>query len=191
MQQQRQELEEQLRIQHQRNEQLRSISEEYNNQIRELRQTIESQRKSLEDYETQSKQLQEALESLEKHIGSGYFNPRYTKVLHLKQGPPKLNTDIDWRVRNKRAKCREQDSLSFHVVTQPLSSSSSAIDEQSASSAWNALSLPAEKWKEKALDAEKRAQRTRQVAKAKINEFRETCYHLFGWKINVVGAQYR
>jgi len=44
---------------------------------------------------------------------------------------------------------------------------------------------------EKALrEMEKRAQRTREVAKMKIDELRMVCYMLFGWKITVNGANY-
>lgn len=39
-------------------------------------------------------------------------------------------------------------------------------------------------------DADKRAQRTREVAKMKIEEFRLACYNLFGYKMQVSGAKY-
>ncbi|GJQ15457.1 hypothetical protein GpartN1_g7248.t1 [Galdieria partita] len=189
LQQQKEELEEQLKMLTQEYEQSLSTVEEYKNRIQELQQVVNVQKGQLEsheEYETQIKVLQEAVQALEKHIGSGFFNPRYTKVVHLKGGPPKVVSNRYLREPSKHGTWIEQEnSESTREQTSPT-------DEQSSSCAtWNALSLPADKWKEKALDAEKRAQRTRQVAKTKINEFRETCYHLFGWKIHVVGAQYR
>ncbi|GJD05541.1 hypothetical protein Gasu2_00070 [Galdieria sulphuraria] len=191
LQQQKEELEQQLNMLTQKYEQLLSTVEEYKNKIDNLQQVVDAQKRqqeSREDYETQIKLLQEAVQSLEKHIGSGYFNPTYTKVVHLKGGPPMVINERYLGESNKHPRwMQQQDSDSFISTKEQIS----PRDEQSSCTTWNALSLPAEKWREKAFDAEKRAQRTRQVAKAKINEFRETCYHLFGWKINVVGAQYR
>lgn len=207
LQQQRKELEEQVQVLNQTNQQLISTVKEYKTRIYELEQTADAQKQQIESLEACKRQMQEEIESLEKHIGSGYFNPRYTKVLHLKGGPP-LNKNYFYHMNRNTNSEGEHKKRARWIQEQPqvVFDPSSPMEEQAATSpqgespapststpsaSWNVLSLPAEKWKEKALDAEKRAQRTRQVAKAKINEFRETCYHLFGWKIHVVGAQYR
>ncbi|KAK4528877.1 hypothetical protein GAYE_SCF66G6825 [Galdieria yellowstonensis] len=208
LQQQRKELEEQVQVLNQTNQQLASTVKEYKTRIYELEQTADAQKQQIESLEACKIQMQEEIESLEKHIGSGYFNPRYTKVLHLKGGPPlsknyfyhvNRNTNSEGEHKKRARWIQEQPQVVFdpsspmeeQAATSPQDESPAPSTSNPSSASWNVLSLPAEKWKEKALDAEKRAQRTRQVAKAKINEFRETCYHLFGWKIHVVGAQYR
>eukprot|EP00871_Galdieria_phlegrea_P005060 jgi/Galph1/5555/GphlegSOOS_G4188.1 len=184
----RDKLSEELEAKSKENEELHSLLENDRKKIQDLKQSIVSLQQKIEKHahdEKQIRALEETVERLERYVSSGYFNPRYTKVLHLKDGPTLPKTcSVEKKRRYPSTESKQEDT---HLVNSEESSWSTGKNQALSVP----LSLSAEKWKEKALDAEKRAQRTREVAKTKINEFRETCYHLFGWKIHVVGTQYR
>ncbi|KAJ8901099.1 hypothetical protein NDN08_004959 [Rhodosorus marinus] len=106
-----------------------------------------------------------------------------SKILHLKDNPSILSKPEEPTSERKRPRL-EQDN------TDGSSDAGAQLKKRIADLEAEATRLSKEEVAKAVTEAEKRALRTREVARMKIEEFRLACYNLFGYKMQVSGAKY-
>mmetsp|Transcript_9658 Transcript_9658/g.29320 ORF Transcript_9658/g.29320 Transcript_9658/m.29320 type:complete len:697 (-) Transcript_9658:1043-3133(-) len=133
--------------------------------------------------------LEETVRTLEVKIAKLQESQRDdgVKILHLKQGPLEADKAEEGKeseeVGRKRPRQQEKGKQEQGADVSALRNRVAELEEALKASQREDLVKAA-------ADAEKRAQRTREVAKVKIEEFRLACYNLFGYKMQVNGAKY-
>uniref|UniRef100_A0A7S1XEL5 Mitotic spindle assembly checkpoint protein MAD1 n=1 Tax=Compsopogon caeruleus TaxID=31354 RepID=A0A7S1XEL5_9RHOD len=127
-------------------------------------------------------ELKDLNDRLARRLDAGEFNPQTTKVLHLKSRPPTSSGNLS------RKRARSESAPESRAEQTPISNAVGLPPVVVAPAAGSVTELS--ELQTKLAEAEKKALRTREVAKMKIDELRLACYNLFGWKMNISGATY-
>mmetsp|Transcript_20847 Transcript_20847/g.35901 ORF Transcript_20847/g.35901 Transcript_20847/m.35901 type:complete len:248 (+) Transcript_20847:3-746(+) len=148
------------------------------------------------------------VEAIRARLDAGEYDPESTKVIHFRHNPlsealvQKLNSgpglgqpvaalSTPRPVANLCNECERRKVQGLDDRDDKLLSSVQRPPYTSALATPSLYGDEVSKLRDALVQAEKRAQRTREVARKKIDEFRVACYQLFGWKMQVNGAQYQ
>jgi len=140
--------------------------------------------------ERENGSLAKELAMLEMKVGRGEFDRKTTKVLHFKMNPEKEalksveEKELDGlKVENGALKA------SLEALEKRLTSSNSSADPHAEGAARMAVvEAEAAVAKRRVSDLEKREERYKQIFKQKIQTFREACYKIFGYKVEMKDA---
>ncbi|XP_020616973.1 mitotic spindle assembly checkpoint protein MAD1-like [Orbicella faveolata] len=154
-------------------------------------------RTEMEKLRAENTKLQEQLEiheiNKEQMHMRGYYDPTKTKIIHLSMNPSSIAKQQRGEELEKLRK--ENDSLRRRL--QLLEEGGCSPEDVSVLSKLSPEAGPSvvkqvEDFKAQLSSAEMKNQRLKEVFKKKIQEFREACYALTGFKIDVIrDNQYR
>ncbi|XP_031555898.1 mitotic spindle assembly checkpoint protein MAD1-like [Actinia tenebrosa] len=154
-------------------------------EIKRLKEENMKLAEQLEIYELRKEQM---------HI-QGYYDPTKTKVLHFSMNPTSFARQK--KVEEIEKLRKENDSLRLKIQALeggklPASSSTAADSLQTSPEISASTTKQVEEVKAQLSSSELRNQRLKEVFSKKIQEFREACYALTGYKIDVLrDKQYR
>lgn len=154
-------------------------------------------RTELEKLQAENAKLQEQLEIYEINKDQmhmrGYYDPTKTKIVHLSMNP----SSVARQQRGEELEKLKKENESLRRKMKLLEEGGSSSNDTSLLSKLSPETAPSvvrqvEDFKAQLSSAEMKNQRLKEVFKKKIQEFREACYALTGYKIDVIrDNQYR
>jgi len=163
---------------------LTEITQKLKKEITQLQDEKNQLLYQLDLLKNENEKLSIQVESLEKRVTSGEYNKQTTRVLHLISNPESLaikkkqEAEKDLLIKEIEALKETIKLIKESPTAQPTESVLTDIT--------NNVKLKQEKehMQKQLQELEKRNIRTKEVFHQKINEFREACYKLFGFKID-------
>lgn len=154
-------------------------------------------RTELEKLQAENAKLQEQLEIYEINKDQmhmrGYYDPTKTKIVHLSMNP----SSVARQQRGEELEKLKKENECLRRKLKLLEEGGSSSNDTSLLSKLSPETAPSvvrqvEDFKAQLSSAEMKNQRLKEVFKKKIQEFREACYALTGYKIDVIrDNQYR
>jgi mitotic spindle assembly checkpoint protein MAD1 len=182
-----------------------NLIEQYNNEIKKLQEMKFQLEKQIDRDNKEIEQLSERVRVLEQRLGKGEYDPHTTRVLHFKDNPKAI---AKRRKRDKEIQKLKQEVKELRRQNELLKS---ATESDSVQAILNELEKTKEELKKtkeqynklhqrfneaeiQFKEGEIRMQRLQEVCTKKIQEFKEACQSLFGYKIDFddnLGKRYR
>ena len=158
--------------------------------------------------EAERRDLNSQVATLEERVGDGEFNPRTTKVLHAVANPRtaamRERFHAEKRVLLEEiASLRQRLSTSIRAAATPARGGASTsmlgavpmtpgVESEETVQVVRQLRMDLDSATKQARDVEVGRQRLRAVFQSKITEFREACYTLTGFRVDMVSShEYR
>eukprot|EP00299_Pterocystis_sp_00344_P000589 c10173_g1_i1.p1 GENE.c10173_g1_i1~~c10173_g1_i1.p1 ORF type:complete len:533 (+),score=150.38 c10173_g1_i1:2-1600(+) len=189
--------------------QLKTECEETELKLTRSKEMVQNLNKQIEALEAEVARLENAIDS------GSHFNPKRTKVLHMAVNPEFENFNNDKSDKNELkqeiASLKEYNKeLLLQIgklsrqAEQGTSQSQMVLENENADSVGSSASVPVALARDlqnaqtalttarEELDVErKKNQRLVEVFKTKIHQFREACFQLTGFRIDMIDKQYR
>lgn len=178
---------------------------EKNQLIAKLENEADSLRSNVKQLEKEIDRLVEERQTLQNRLGRGDYNPATTKVLHFSYTPELMRQDQQNQTELETLKARirslEEELAVLKAAPSALASSTSSSSLAEAQQKFEQISAELRNLrqensvlKEQIKEKEYSNKRFTEVCMTRIKEFKDTCYQLFGWKIDFddqSGRRYR
>jgi mitotic spindle assembly checkpoint protein MAD1 len=179
-----------------------------NQLIAKMENDADGMRANIKQLEKEIDRLMEERQTLQNRLGRGDYNPATTKVLHFSYTPDLMRQDQQnqTELENLRERMRSlEEELAVLKTAAPSASPTNALSSNSSlaeaqhkfeqiSSELRNLRQENSVLKEQIKEKEYSNKRFTEVCMTRIKEFKDTCYQLFGWKIDFddqSGRRYR
>jgi hypothetical protein len=137
--------------------------------------------------------LAAALAQAEDRLGRGAFDPERYRLWHPRKAPPQLGT-VSAREGTTTMPNTTTTSTNKMKATTTSAAAAAAAADRSSKTESPAPSVDSGAGDDEAtghhMDPWKLVQRTREAARAKIQQVVESIYYLFGWRLRIAGSVY-
>ena len=184
-----------------------SLLQSYESEIANLKARLLEQRERLEHSEGENKELKrcatkleseneglcEEIDKMVQRLGRGEFNAETTKVVHMTRNP-EIEAHLSLLKENLASAQSENAALKAQLINMGKGNEAEGVDvgkyanaEPPGQGTGSAALLEAERTvlQHRVAELEKREMRYKEAFKDRISTFREACYLLFGYRIDM------